>query len=477
MNDAIAELERKKSLQKAKKSNGQGSKSSSQKTSGHKAPVPDTAACGFQEAASCSHSNIAEHWKVESKAPFHPPPLHAASQSSPPEPLSSQLPPSSHSDVKKTKSPLSQSEEKTSNKKADKYPKEFDAFGEKEPDDRERFLSWKNDLCKETTLKDAKLSDGKCVNKNLDQADRNNNLTKNCDASFSKNDSRDDDRGTTVPLKTPLVQNETVLKKATRHVHLVGKELKRAKGKESSKLKEGDDGHHSAPEQAPLVSDGLFDCETRSIPSADASPSKKGGPFNQEEIAPDTSDPEASTPGDVAGSRTVVNSAVPEQDVVVKDIECSNPIQKNQHERETVSPISHHCLELSVYIREETFLLQHEITSLEKVSTKLEQEIQEAIEITGRGNELQGLTQDWVWVNQCRSELIKRKRDLEIMSREENLEECLTEIRQELMFLMVELEDWRKTDQHIACAQKLIDLLVSLVRKNEFNNCLTGFKF
>ena len=51
---------------------------------------------------------------------------------------------------------------------------------------------------------------------------------------------------------------------------------------------------------------------------------------------------------------------------------------------QTVSPISHHCPELSVYIREETFLLQHEITSLEKVSTKLEQEIQEAIKIKGQ---------------------------------------------------------------------------------------------
>ena len=334
MNDAIAELERKKSIQKAKKSSRQGPKSSSQKTSGHKAPVSDATACDSLEAASCSHSNIAGHCKVESKVPFNPPPLHAASQSAPPEPLPSELPPSSHCDGKEVKTSLSQSKEKTSNKKTDKYPKEFDAFGEKEPDDRESFLSWQNDLCREKTLKDAKLSDGECVNKNLDQADRNNNLTKNGDASFSKNDSRDDDRGTTGPLNTPLVQNETVLKKAKRHVYLVGKKLKRAESKESSKLKEEDDDNHSAPGQAPLVSDGLFNCETHSIPSANASPSKKGAPFNQEEIAPDTADPEASTPGDAAGSRTVVNSAVPEQGVVVKDIESSNPIQKNQHESE-----------------------------------------------------------------------------------------------------------------------------------------------
>jgi len=36
---------------------------------------------------------------------------------------------------------------------------------------------------------------------------------------------------------------------------------------------------------------------------------------------------------------------------------------------------------------------------------------------------------------------------------------------------------WRKTDQHKACEQKLIDALVSLARKNEMNNCPTGFKF
>ena len=210
MNDAIAELERKKSLQKSKKSNGQGSKSRSQKTPGHKAPVSDTAACDSQEAAPCSHSNIAGRRKVESKAPSNTP-LYAASQSALPEPLPSQPSPSSYCDVKEVKRSLNQSEEKTSNKKADKYPKEFDGLGGKEPADRENASENASDLCKETTMKDAKLSDGECVNKNLDQADRKNILTKNDDASFSKDDSRDDDQGTSVPLKTPLVQNETVL--------------------------------------------------------------------------------------------------------------------------------------------------------------------------------------------------------------------------------------------------------------------------
>ena len=82
-----------------------------------------------------------------------------------------------------------------------------------------------------------KLSDGECVNKNIDQADRNNNLTRDGDAGFSKNDTRDDDRGTTGLLETPLVQNETVIKRTKRHAHLVRTKLKSENGKESSKPK------------------------------------------------------------------------------------------------------------------------------------------------------------------------------------------------------------------------------------------------
>ena len=335
MNDAIAELERRKSLQKILKSNGQDSKSSSQKTPGHKAPVSDTAACDSQEATSCSHSNIAGDRNIESKAPSNPP-LYASSQSALPEPLPSQPSPSSYCDFNEVKSSLSQSEEKTSNTKADKYPKELDAFCGKEPGkepDRENASENASDLCEETTMKDAKLSDGECVKKNLDQADRNNVLTKYSDASFSRNDSRNDDQGTSVPLKTPLVQNESVLKKAKRRFHFARKKLKRAKSKESSKPKEGDDGHGSTPGQAPSLSDSLSNGETRPIPSADASPSKKGAPFNQEELG--TTDHEASTTGVAAGSHTVVvHSVVRETDVVMKDVESSNPILKSQHESE-----------------------------------------------------------------------------------------------------------------------------------------------
>ena len=37
--------------------------------------------------------------------------------------------------------------------------------------------------------------------------------------------------------------------------------------------------------------------------------------------------------------------------------------------------------------------------------------------------------------------------------------------------------DWRKTDQRKAREQKLLDVLVSLAGKNEFNNCPTGLEF
>ena len=370
---------------------------SSQTTFGHKAPVSDTAACAFQEAASCSHSSIATQRKAASKAPFHPPPLHAASQSAPPEPSPSQLSPSSqlNCEVKEVKSILSQTEERASSKQSDEYPKEFDALGKKEPENWQSTLSSENasNLNKETPAKDVEVRDGECKNKNLDQAEENNNFTKNGDANISKNDSRDDDRGTTVPLKTPLVLNEPALRKAKYHVHFARKKLKRAKGKESSKPKEGhhsgicssgvrisvnggglragtvmlktqhiqdnavlkraksyvpvdfeeslkqeegDDGHRSTSRQAPSLSEGLSNGETRSIPSVDASPFKKEAPFNQEESALDTIDLGDSTPGELAGSRTVVHSAIPEEGIVVKGVESSNPIQKNRHESKVI---------------------------------------------------------------------------------------------------------------------------------------------
>ena len=395
MNDA--RIERKRSLQKKRKSNGQGSKSSSQKKSGHKAPVSDTAACDSQEAASCSHSNIAGKRKVDSQAPFHSPPLHAASQSALPEPRPSQLPPSSqlNCEVKEAKSSLSQIKEEASTKTAAKYPKDCDAFGEKEPDDRQSSLKSKNapDLCKETPVKDAEGSDRECMNKNIDQADGKNNLTKNGEANILKNGSRDDEQGTTVPLNKPLVQNEPVIKKGTRQVPFAHKKLKRAKGKESSKPKEGchsdicasvakrsvnDGGLQGGTVMSETQhiqdndndSDGLSSGETRSIPSVEASPSnketpvqqeqsslktanldtsalsqahsitlvepssKKETPFNQEEHAPDTTDPEASTPREAVGSQTVVHNAVPEESVVPWERESANPFKKNQRQNE-----------------------------------------------------------------------------------------------------------------------------------------------
>ena len=331
MNDAIAEIERKKSLQKGRKSNGEGSKSNSQKTSGHKAPVSDTAACDSQEAASCSHSNIVGQGKVDSKAPFHP-------QPDSPEPHPSQLPPSRQPDceVKEVKSFLSQTEEKALGNKTDKYSEELDTFGEKESDDKQSSLSSENTpgLFKETSVKDAELSDRELLNKSLDEADRNNSFTKNGDANIAKKDSSEDDRCPEVPLKKPIVQNEALLEKAKCHVPVLPKELNRTKSDESSKPKgpyysgcrstsdvrmsvsggslggstiksttkhiqdnpvlkrakpyvsvDLEDGYHSTPGEGPFCSD-----KTRSLSAVGASSSDEETPMEQVQSSPKTAD-------------------------------------------------------------------------------------------------------------------------------------------------------------------------------------------
>ena len=293
-------------------------------------------------------------------------------------------------DVKEVKISLSQTEEKASNKKADKYRKEFDRFGEKEHDDRQSSFSSENvsHLCKEAPVKEAEVSDGECTNKNLDQGDGKDNLTKNGDTNIPKNDSAEDDKCATVPLKKPLAQNEPLCSPTGVRISVNGgtvmlktlhiqheSVLKRAKSyvpvdlEKSSKQEERDDGHCSSTGEGPPPSEGISSGETRSIPPVEASPSDKETPvqqeqstpnttdldtsapseahfiplveaspsekeipFHQEERAPDTTDPEASTPSEAAGSRTVVDSAVPEEGIVARDIESSNPVQKNQHE-------------------------------------------------------------------------------------------------------------------------------------------------
>ena len=345
MKDAITELERKKSLQKARKSNGEGSKSSSQMASGHKAPVSDTAARDFQEAASCSHSNIVGQRKVDSKGPFYPPPLQAASLSASPAPRPAQLPPSSQRDCE-----VKQTEEKASNKKDDKHPTELDSFGEKEFDERQCSLSSENapDLFKETPVKDAEESDSECTNKNLDQADGNNSFPRNSDANIVTNDGRDEDGCPAVPLKKPLVHL----------IHYVPVDI------EKSPLSQGrgKHGHSSTPGRKPSRSDGLSSDKTRSFSAVEVSSSSKETPmqkeqtspktvdlaidtsavsevhpkslleaspskgetlFNQEESAPCISDPEASTPSETAGHPTVVHSATLTGSIVARETESS----------------------------------------------------------------------------------------------------------------------------------------------------------
>ena len=335
MNDAIAELERKKSLQKARKSNGQGSKSSSQKTSGHKATVSDTAACDFQEAVGQS--------KVDSKAPFHPPPLQAASLvSAIPMPRPVQLPPSSQRDCE-----VKQTAEKASNKKDDKYPTELDSFGEKESDERQSSLSLENapDLFKETPVKDAEGSDSECPNKNLDQADGNNNFPRNCDANSAKIDGRDKDGYPAVLLKNPLVHLfhyvpvdvEESLKQWRRrdgHRSTPGRKPSR---KETSMQQE-----QSSPKTADLDTSAISEVHPRSL--VEASPSKGETLFNQEESAPYTTDPEASSPSEVAEFTTVVHSATLEGSTAAKESESSSIFQKNQPQSEVFIYCRYFCI-------------------------------------------------------------------------------------------------------------------------------------
>jgi len=156
MNDGIAEIERNKSSQKGRKGNSEGSRSSSQQTSGLKAPVSDTATSDSQEAASCSYSSIVGQREVDSKAPTvsYPPALHAESQPGSPEPRLPQVLQLSQPDceVKEVKSFLSYKKEKATNVKAEKYP--TDTFSEKKSSNRQSSLSEISpDLFKETSEK------------------------------------------------------------------------------------------------------------------------------------------------------------------------------------------------------------------------------------------------------------------------------------------------------------------------------------
>ena len=270
MNDAMAEIERNKSLQKARKSNRQGSKGSSQKTSGHKAPVSDTAACDSQETSSCSQSNIVGP---------PPPPLQAASESASPAPLPVQLPPSSQQDCE-----IKQTEEKASNKKDDKYPMELDTFDGKASDDRQSSLSSENasDLFKETPVKDAEV----CAGTPGEGLSRSDGLINDKTPSFS------------------AVEASTPSNKETTMQH-----------------------EQSSPKTASLDTLALSEVQPKSL--VEASP-KRETLFNQEEGSSCVTDPDASTPSEAAGLPTVVHGAILEGSIVARETESSNIFQKNQ---------------------------------------------------------------------------------------------------------------------------------------------------
>ena len=263
MNDAIAEIERNKSLQKARKSNGQGSKSSSQKASRHKAPVSNTAVCDSQETSSCSQSNCVGP---------PPTPLQAAS----PVPRPAHLPPSSQRDCE-----IKQTEEKKSNEKDDKYPMELDTFGEKASDDRQSSLPSENasDLFKTTPVKNAEV----CVSTPGKGLCRSDGLISDKTCCFSVVEASSNDKETTMKHEQSLPKSASLNTLAPSEVH------------------------------------------PKSL--VEASQSKRETLFNKEEGASCTTDPDASTPSEAAGFSTVVHGAMLEGSTVPRKTESSDIFQ------------------------------------------------------------------------------------------------------------------------------------------------------
>ncbi|KAJ7318898.1 DUF3585 [Desmophyllum pertusum] len=131
-------------------------------------------------------------------------------------------------------------------------------------------------------------------------------------------------------------------------------------------------------------------------------------------------------------------------------------------EQEDASPVSQRCPELSRYVKEEICLVDDEITSLERVSSKLELEIQEVKNTKDCEEELEGLTHDWLTLTKFHSELIRRREDLHILGRQHNVVACCKFMVSELKVLY-EIEGWRKTDEHRVREQRVLTLLDKLL--------------
>ncbi|KAL9967475.1 hypothetical protein ACROYT_G025700 [Oculina patagonica] len=447
MKDAIEW--RKKSLHEAKNSlQEEGSKSSVKKSSGHKAPVSDTSAeekridksqfgadnklNDHQEAAFCCNNNK-EPMEIKRKASS--PTSFAKSSSDPPLPrLTGPSPQNKKTavasndqlkcdvrEVKREKNCLSSivshsSNEKTSKyvigqepgnqirdqssssrrkrnrrrKKASKIPKWLNPFG-KQSNDGQSSLSSESESnpCKERPEKH--FGSGKC--KNRDEGDGKEKVVNNGSAIVPKNDSSDVGEGGAVAngeeLSTRKKGNDVlcstlvapVLKRAKPCVAVSVGEYEENKGEES-------DGYRSSIDLGTSPSYGSTLDKARPTPFVETSFSVKESPVNQE----------------------------------------------------AVSVVSQHFPELSQYVKEQIYLLKEEIACLEKVSVKLETEMKLAMKTKDCEEELGGLTQDWISLTKHKGEMIIRKQDLEILDKQNNLNECSCVILNELKYLF-EVED------------------------------------
>ena len=317
---------KKKSLQKANKSNEGGSKNSPKKSSEHKAPVSDTSAeekkndkSQFganhkhkvaQKAASCSDNSNAGPRELNRKASS--PTLSANSgpappvlRSSRPSPPTQQATDASNNnnlkcDIKEVKSeknclspeasppsserpsecvlgqePGNQGEVKSKSsrrkrnrrkKKASKCPKWLNPFGTKFNDDRDSLSSEsESHPCKKTPEKVSEVIDGPGTCKNLDQGDGKEKDTKNGDAIVPKNvkESSKNKKGSKSHCSLP---DETVLKRTKPYVAARFEELEDDRGVESN-------GYRTSPELGTSPSDVSTCDESRPIPAVEPSSS------------------------------------------------------------------------------------------------------------------------------------------------------------------------------------------------------------
>ncbi len=141
-------------------------------------------------------------------------------------------------------------------KKVDKYPKEFNPFGEESSNEEEGSLSSESEShpCKERPEKDSEVIDGPGTSKDIYDRDGKGRGTNNGDAIVSKNDSGDIEQGGAVVLETSLVQDEPALEKEKPNIPVDGvSELEQGNGEESPNKKEEVDGRNSSPDDSPVT--------------------------------------------------------------------------------------------------------------------------------------------------------------------------------------------------------------------------------